>query len=255
MLPKVLLLDIETAPHTAYVWGLWKETVHISQLIDSGRILCLSYKWLGSRDRPEFIAEIPDKRKMLDLIHMLLDAADVVITYNGDKFDLPTMNKELLLNGYNPPSPYKSIDLYKVVRRRFRFASNKLDYVAGQLGLGKKTRHAGFQLWIDCMAGKDKAWKTMRRYNKRDVLLLERLYERIKGWIPNHPNMANLARVEDGKAHCPTCNSTKMQSRGRYFTQTMVYNRHQCRSCGAWSRSLKGEIGALRPVLVATPRG
>ncbi len=52
-----------------------------------------------------------------------------------------------------PPAPFKEIDLLTVAKGRFRFVSNKLDYVAQQLGLGKKTEHSGHELWVQCMAG------------------------------------------------------------------------------------------------------
>ena len=86
------------------------------------------------------------KKKMLTGIHKLIDQADVIITYNGARFDLPILNKEFLLHEMPPPAPYKQVDLLKVARNRFRFVSNKLDFVSQALGVGKKTAHAGFQL-------------------------------------------------------------------------------------------------------------
>ena len=80
-------------------------------------------------------------------IHGLLNDADAVVHYNGTKFDIPTLNKEFLLHSFNPPSPYKQIDLLRVVRSNFRFPSNKLDYVAQRLNLGKKHEHEGHELW------------------------------------------------------------------------------------------------------------
>jgi hypothetical protein len=34
--PKILLLDIETAPHRVYSWGLWKQDIHIDRIIEPG---------------------------------------------------------------------------------------------------------------------------------------------------------------------------------------------------------------------------
>ncbi len=36
-------------------------------------------------------------------------------------------------------------------RSKFRFVSNKLDYIAQRLGLGKKTAHEGHELWLKVM--------------------------------------------------------------------------------------------------------
>lgn len=46
---KILVLDIETSPHLAYVWGLFKENIPIDRLIEEGRILCWSAKWLNDK--------------------------------------------------------------------------------------------------------------------------------------------------------------------------------------------------------------
>ena len=92
---KILLLDIETAPNTAYVWGLWKQNISISQIVDSSSMLCWAAKWL---DSPEvmFSSILMGKKGMLKEIHKLLDQADAVVHYNGSRFDIPTLNKEFL---------------------------------------------------------------------------------------------------------------------------------------------------------------
>ena len=37
---KLLFLDIETSPNQAYVWGLFKQNIGISQMTDSSRVMC-----------------------------------------------------------------------------------------------------------------------------------------------------------------------------------------------------------------------
>lgn len=177
-------------------------------------------------------------KEMLKGIHALLDEADVVVHYNGKRFDVPTLNKEFLMHGMPPPAPYKQVDLLQVTRNKFRFTSNKLDYVSGALGLGNKTKHAGYQLWVDCMANKASAWKQMKKYNIQDVKLLESLYDRLLPWIGNHPNRT----LYDG-AGCPRCGSSKYQSRGVARSNNLVYNRFQCVSCGGWFRNNKRVSG------------
>ncbi|MCI0528756.1 MAG: hypothetical protein L0Y56_15060, partial [Nitrospira sp.] len=44
---RILLLDIETAPNVAHVWGLWNQHVRINQLMASGYVMCWAAKWLG----------------------------------------------------------------------------------------------------------------------------------------------------------------------------------------------------------------
>ena len=47
---KILLLDIETSPNTAHVWGIWQQNISINQLLESSEILCFAAKWLGEKD-------------------------------------------------------------------------------------------------------------------------------------------------------------------------------------------------------------
>jgi predicted RNA-binding Zn-ribbon protein involved in translation (DUF1610 family) len=227
---NILLLDIETSPNTAHVWGLWQQNVGINQLLESSYVMCWAAKWYGEKEI--YFG------KDLGMIYEMIDKADVVIHYNGKKFDMPTLNKEFLLKGWTPPSPYKQIDLLRVVRSQFRFPSNKLDYVAQRLGLGKKVKHEGHELWIKCMDGDPAAWKRMERYNKQDVVLLEKVYNRLLPWIKSHPN-TNL--YNDTLHNCPTCGSHKLQRRGVSHSLTGVAQRFQCTSCGTWSQSVKTE--------------
>jgi DNA polymerase elongation subunit (family B) len=168
-------------------------------------------------------------------MYNVLEEADAVITYNGNRFDLPTLNKEFLLNEYNPPAPYKSVDLYRTIKSKFRFASNKLDHVSEQMGLGRKTDHYGFKMWLDVMNGDSKAQKLMEKYNRQDVVLLERVYKHVLPWISNHPNHSNYS----GNAVCPNCSSKRLQRRGIAVTATGHYHRLQCQDCGKWSKEVK----------------
>lgn len=232
---KILLLDIETSPNTAYVWGMFKQNLSISSLIESSGMLCWAAKWMGEDEI--FFDSIQDspKKRVVKGISKLLSEADVVITYNGNRFDLPVLNKEFLLEGLSPPSPYKSLDLYTTVKRQFRFTSNKLDYIAQQLELGKKNP-TNFQLWVDCMNKDPIAWAKMKSYNIQDVILLESVYHKIKCWIKNPPNH-NL--YQPGDHVCPTCGSHKVQKRGFAYTIAQRYQRYQCTDCGSWSRGSK----------------
>lgn len=230
---RILLLDIETAPNLAYVWGLWDQNVGINQIVNSGYVLCWSAKWLD--EEPVIFDSINKSGEvnMLKHIHNLLGEADVVVTHNGVKFDLPTLNKEFLIKGFDPPSPYKQVDTLTNCRRLYRFESNKLQYVAQQLGLGSKVDHSGFELWVNAMKNDPAAWEEMERYNRQDVVLLEKLYKKILPWIPNHPNVS----VYDQINCCPNCGSRKYQRRGKQVSKTNIYRRYQCSDCGHWFKS------------------
>lgn len=243
---KSLLVDIETAPNLAYVWGIWEQNISTSQIVDSSYILCWSAKWLDGKEVMFDSLYKSSEKKMLKGVHALLDEADVVIHYNGKSFDVPTLNKEFLLNKMEPPSPYKQIDLLKVSRNNFRFQSHKLDYVMKMLGHGGKVKHEGFQLWVDCMDDKPEAWKKMEEYNKGDVTGLEKVYYDFRPWIKGHPNHG----AYDGRNVCPHCGEDKLIRRGFAVTRDSKYPRYQCKGCGAWSRGTQKDPKASKVTVV-----
>ena len=231
---KILHMDIETFPNIVYAWGLFKQNVSINQIVKSGYTACWAAKWHGKAGVEYMGLNKHKKADMLQGIWDLLDEADAVCHYNGERFDIPTLNKEFIKEGLGVPSPYHQIDLLKVAKKQFRFASNKLDYVSQFLGLGAKTKHMGMDLWRGCMDGNDKDWKIMERYNKQDVRLLEKVYKRLLPWIKTHPNHALYTHTT--RPVCTNCGSSHMQSRGTYTTKTQEYQRYHCQSCGTWNR-------------------
>lgn len=225
---KILLLDIETSPMTAYVWGLFKENIPLARVIDTSRVLCYAYKWHGQNNT------VWARGENLDTIHKRMSEADAIVHYNGARFDIPVLNREFLKHGMVPPAPYKQIDLYQVVKKNFRFASNKMAHVLKELGLPEKN-DVDFQLWVDVMNDVPEAWDEMQEYNMQDVDSLEALYDRLLPWIRNHPN-AGLYNSGD---ICPNCGGSHFHRRGFAYTAAVKYQRFQCQDCGNWFRSKK----------------
>ena len=246
---RILLLDIETAPNLAHVWGLWKQNVGLNQIINNGYTLCWAAKWYNEpKIYFDSIYESTEK-KMIRGIHALIDEADAVVHYNGTTFDMPTLNKDFLLHGLRPPSPYKQIDLLLTARSQFRFPSNKLDYVAKTLGVGQKVKHAGFQLWLDCMNDCPKAWAVMKKYNKNDVTILEKVYDKLIPWIKSHPNH-NLYADSDSPL-CTNCGSNKLRNKGLAYTNAGIYRRFICKKCGTSVRGRSSQANTKSLVMKA----
>lgn len=231
---KKLIVDIETSPNLADVWGLFNQNVGLSQLRDTTRMISFAAKW---HKDPEIIfsSDFHNGRKEMVLsIHDLLSEADVAIHYNGMGFDEKHINREILLEMGRPAAPWQSVDLLRVVKKKFRFSSNKLAHIAAQLGVENKEGHEGHTLWVKCMAGDREAWDKMRSYNRQDVVVTEQVYDKLLPWIDGHPNV-NLYEGEDGL--CPTCGSINIQKRGFTYTGISKFQRFQCTDCGKWSKS------------------
>lgn len=237
---KILLLDIETAPMKAYVWKRWKENISLDQTISEWFMLCWSAKWLYSEETmgecltPDEVANEDDSRIMRKL-WTLLDEAVVVVTHNGNKFDLPKINSRLLMNDLPPYKPVFSVDTCKVCKYTFGFSSNKLDALAGYFGFDHKLK-TDFDLWKKCMEGDEESLNYMLEYNKMDVIILEDVYLKLRPYIKGHPN-TNLFMAEQG-SYCCSCGSKDIEEvEGKYYyTSVGKYKLYRCSHCGSLSR-------------------
>lgn len=230
--PALLVLDIETLPILAYVWGAYEQNLNIDSIVKDWVVLAWSAKWLGS---DKIISDILTSKEALDRnderlvggFWKLLDRANVVIGHNSKAFDIRKLNTRFMFHELTPPSYYKHIDTYLAARSAFGMTFNKLDYIASYLELDRK-KHTDFSLWVRCDNGDKKALRKMRDYNIQDVKMLEDIYLRIRGWIPNHPNTSLIANIDA----CPVCLGTYKRI-GEYFTSKKAYPEYRCNNCGA----------------------
>lgn len=241
--PKILTLDIETAPATALVFGQYKQNIGNIQVVKPDRVIAFAAKWHGDK-RVMFYSEYHDGRDaMIGAFNDLLNTADIVVHFNGGTFDMPWIRREIALAGLTPFSPVQEVDLLRVVRKQFRFMSNKLENIAKVFGVGLKMETGGFQLWRDIEVGSEeeqaKAWAKMRKYNKQDVVVTEALYDRLLPWIDGHPNVNVYVDDESG---CPNCQQHNLRREGYAYTKLGKYPRFQCRDCGKWSRGKKSLV-------------
>lgn len=234
---NILLLDIETRPAKAYVWRAYGEqNIGVEQIIDGGGTICIGAKWLGDKECYLFSEWEHGHAEMLALTHDMMSHADAVITFNGDKFDLPKLQGEFLLNGLGPTPPATSIDVIKTIRK-FGFFMNKLAYIGPLLSVGDKIKHEGFELWTKVIAGDKAAQGRMSKYCIQDVRLLEKLYLKIRPFIRNHPHMGKV-----GANECGACGSHHVQSRGTRRTRAFKIQRLQCQDCGSWQDGVRKKV-------------
>jgi len=233
---KVLILDIETSPIDAYTWGIWQQNVGLNQIKQSTRMLTWAAKWENSDEVYLGSESFQSHEDMVLEIYDLVNEADAIVGFNSQAFDMKHLNREFIEIGLSPPEKYKNIDLLRVVKTQFKFPSNKLDYVAGVLLGEHKLDTGGMSLWIECLNGNMDAWKRMEDYNIEDVLLTERLYHHIQGWIPGHPNRA-LWVEDQSEPICPNCGSDNIVRKGiERPARVNAYQRYKCNDCGANAR-------------------
>lgn len=236
--PRVVFIDIETRPSSGYAWGMWEQ--NIIEQIEPWALLCFAWQVMGER-KVHCLSRLDFKDKtdksLVKAAWEVLNSADILIGHNLDSFDNRKLKAKFVQYGLKPPKPYKTIDTKKIAKAQFFFDSNSLAYLGEFLGLGEKLDTGGWKLWKRCMKGDRSAFKKMIAYNKQDIVLLKKVYDILKPWAPNHPNLA----LYEGRPGCPVCMSSKVQRRGVQVLRESIKARWHCqeRDCGHWfSRKL-----------------
>lgn len=241
--PKILVYDIETAPITAYVWGLYDQHTGLNQIKHDWHLIAWAAKWYGEPASKTMYMDnsnqrdVRDDKALVKKLAELLNQADIVITQNGEKFDIKKLNARAVINRLPPIKPCRSTDILKEGRKVFKFTSHKLEYVSDVLNEKyKKMKHdeyPGFELWRAVLAGDKRAWEVMKQYTIHDVLATEEAYQKIQGWIRTQ-SMASF--TDDARLRCK-CGGTNLRPKGYARTDAGKYQIYLCRDCGRWPRS------------------
>lgn len=233
---NILVYDIETLPPLIAKFNVYDDKPPL-WYHSHGLMASFAYKWLGQKTThvhalPDYLPYKKDRyydKELVRDLHKVFQQADIIIAHNGDSFDQKISKGRFLIHGFDAVDHYKQVDTLKVARKHFKLESNRLDALGEQLGLGRKLRTGGWELWHDCYYGDLKAWDKMKRYNKQDVVLLEKVYYKLRPWITNHPN---LALIENSPDECPKCGSDKgFVLNGWHHTAVSKYRRLQCKNC------------------------
>lgn len=239
---RVLEFDIETAPALGYFYD-YKNPYNIIDIKEQGYILAIAWKWRGEKTvhckgLPDFKLYKKSKRddyELVKFLHALMSEADFLIGHNGDNFDIKYANARFIKHRLGPPEPYKTRDTLKLSRKTSHLPSHRLDALGKYYDLGEKLPHTGKHLWFQCMADEYNAaaWNMMKRYNRHDVVLLDRLATLLLPWDPVSPNPSLITRVN---GVCPKlgCQSTRRQQRGKRYVSGGYKLQYQCLGCGGW---------------------
>ena len=237
---KILHYDIETAPMLSYIWRPKTEWVNKEMAIRDVHLISWAAKWDGDaavHTQCDYLTtdEVHDNLDDIRIANSLADLirqADIIVAHNGDRFDLPKVNGRVALSGAEPLGPVDTIDTLKLSRQSFGFGYHNLDFLA-ETFLGEKKIKTDWSWWEDVMSGDSVAMKRMVKYNKKDVVLLERVFHAIM------PYVKTLRRLFDGNGEtitCSYCGGTKFEKRGERRTKTMTYHQYKClnEACGRY---------------------
>ena len=249
-MPKILILDIETSPILAHVWQIWDQNIGLNQIIEDWHLLSWSAKWLGkapyakSDKEVQFVkvevknGKVTNEKKALQQIWLLLDAADIILTQNGIRFDNRKLNAKFIEYGMKPPSSFRHLDTKVIFQKHFDLPSYKLEYLTNKFNKKyKKLKHKefpGHEMWVECLNGNKKAWAAMEKYNKYDVLALEELWHVVSAWDTS----INFAWYSNEIEDTCSCGSHKFLPKEKYhYTNSGKFQKYVCAECGREVRS------------------
>lgn len=230
-MPRITTLDIETSYAEATLFRTGEQRINIHQITKPSRLIMVGWKDYNKKTAQVFSEDELGTKGMLKATWDLLNETDILLTFNGNSFDIPIIMGAFMEAGMTPPSPFISVDLYRASRRG-RYMSHKLDYLCKLFGIGQKIGHAGEDLWGGILRNDPVAWARMRKYCKMDVVITENLFDYLGPWIKNFPNITQWT----GEPGCYRCGSKNLLEAGWHRTNVTAYARRQCKDCGAWNR-------------------
>jgi uncharacterized protein YprB with RNaseH-like and TPR domain len=229
---KRLFFDIETSPNLGLFWEAgFKKNIDYSNIIKEREIICICYKWENDKTTYGLTwdSKQSDKKLLQDFIKVA-NQADELVGHNGDKFDLAWIRTRCLFHGLEMFPRYVTIDTLKVARSKFRFNSNRLNYIAKFLGIGQKI-HTDFDLWKNIMLNKDKvAMEKMVKYCKNDVILLEKVYKQLSPHLEPKTHYGVIFGQDRGT--CPECGSDDLTINMRRVNASGIKKViYRCKTC------------------------
>jgi DNA polymerase elongation subunit (family B) len=181
---KVLIYDIETSYNIVKSWRVgYKLNINPSDILEERKIICISYKWSGE-DQVYNITwdKQQDDRFMIEQFIEVLNDADLIVAHNGDRYDLKFIKTRAIFHDLPMLLNYPQFDTLKVAKKKFMFNSNKLDYISEFLGFENKIKTT-MKLWDDIILRDcPKAMDEMVKYCDMDVILLEKVYNKLVSW-------------------------------------------------------------------------
>lgn len=176
-----------------------------------------------------------EKRMLKDACEIMLDS-DVWLGHYACYFDIPFLNTRLLYHNLPVlPANFALIDTWKISRNRLKLRNNRLATISDFLKTLDEKNAILPEQWLRALGGHRASMNYIVEHNRRDVLVLEEVYMRLRPLVLDHPNRG----LVDGRGGCSVCGSEKLQKRGFHITRTRKYQRYQCQKCGAWSKGTK----------------
>lgn len=238
-----LIWDIETSPNIGFFWEAgWKKTIPAENIIHERAIICICYKWEGEKKVYSLEWDNGCDKEIIKTFLEVAKQADELVAHNGDRFDIKWLNTRSLYHCLDPTPIWKTVDTLVIARRRFNFNSNRLDYLGNYL-LGHGKTNTEYGMWVDIALNNcETAMRKMVKYCKDDVLLLEKVWNKL---APFHAPKSHVG-VMQGKEKwsCSRCGSENVnREKERISARGTVSVQMKCKECHCYYQiSLKSAM-------------
>jgi transcriptional regulator NrdR family protein len=229
--PRILVLDIETAPLLVRSYGLWNQNISTGFIVKDWYMLSFAAKWVGEK-KVHYIDTRDTHENDYEVAQFawnLMDQADIIVGHNLDRFDVKKLNTRFLKHDIAPLGKKKTIDTLKIAKRYFAITSNKLDYIAKFLkldGKRKSKKYSQQEMWNACCNGVTDAFKENEKYNIQDIVVTENVFDKLKVWDES----LNFQSYY-GKFKC-ICGSVDFFKNGLSRTNQATKQKYRCKDCG-----------------------
>lgn len=148
-----------------------------------GEMLCACVKWNDHEDIVTLVGGRTGDKKAAQSLRRELEQADFVVGYYSRRFDLPYLNTRLYTHKLAPVGLIRHIDLYPYVRGHLKLTRNRLENVEVLLEGKTEKTHIEPTIWLQALRGNPKAVAYVVDHCQRDVLILERVFNQLVGFI------------------------------------------------------------------------
>lgn len=238
---QVLYFDLENSPEQGYFWNRWKTNISEIQVERYSHLLSVAYAFndgevKSTRLTQRDVQNEDDLTAVVDIVQAI-NKADIIVTFNGKKFDLRVLKTRMMKWGLPPLKPVKHIDIYQIAKQQMRFPSNSMDNISKYLGYSIiKTETGGFQLWKSCLSKNpdeaEKALRDMEIYNQQDIAVTRNLFKQFQGWSTgvNVGVVVNQKQPENQTLRCTKCGGDDISviEDGFAYTATSGFQLYRC---------------------------
>ena len=242
---NVLYWDLESSLMGTLTFGIWNQNISGNRITKHSHLLSNSWAFndeppQGVRLSPEDVESSNDLMVVVDSIKAI-EKADLLVSFNGKRFDVPLLKTRALLHGLPPIKFPPHLDLMQEAKKNFRFPSNSMQNISLYLGEHGKLATSGRNLWERCYHYQNyddcnDALAQMLEYGLQDIDATRDLHKRLQGWFKSPVNIGLITKEINGvntkdnrDLLCPHCSSKDVDKIGsKAYTSVSSFNIYRC---------------------------